>query len=199
MEDKNIQLIRDLLIESIDFDELDKIFRDHYGNKDFYAISNHPYTMTVEKVIIEDEDDCEKYKFHLGSIKRDSCPGLNSSRHQTFYSDNMKKAFLLDDEEIKSYDKKLLAYTRVFRSHSATEIEYMIYCELILNHDKSIYSYKPEASVNMVDPLSIIKETLKTIDEPNLAVLYDWLKEEFDFGKRYDYKLSFKGVNRNGR
>ena len=196
IDDYVINKIRDLLIEIIDFDELDKIFRDHHGDKDFYALSNHPYTMTVEKIKIEDEDDCEKYKFHLGSIKRDSCPGLNSLTHQTFYSDNMKKAFLLDDEEIKTYDKKLLdgSYHDTFK---IPEIEYMVYCELILNHDKSIYSYKPEASVNMVDMLSIYKETIKTIDEPNLAVLYEWLKEEFDFAKQYDYKLSFKGVNIN--
>ena len=198
IDDYVINKIRDLLIEIIDFDELDKIFRDHYGDKDFYALSNHLYTMTVEKIKIEDEDDCEKYKFHLGSIKRDSCPGLNSLRHRYFYSDNMKEAFLLDDEEIKSYDKKLLNDT-CHTAFKIPEIEYMIYCELILNHDKSIYSYKPEAAVNMVDTLSVYKETIKTIDVPKLAVLYDWLKEEFDFAKQYDYKLSFKGVNRNGR
>jgi hypothetical protein len=198
IDDYVINKIRDLLIEIIDFDELDKVFRDHYGDKDFYALSNHPYTMTVEKIKVEDEDECEKYKFHLGSIKRDSCPGLNSLRRRYFYSDNMKEAFLLDDEEIKSYDKKLFNDT-CHTTFKIPAIEYMIYCELILNHDKSIYSYKPEASVNMADTLSIYRETLKTIDEPKLAVLYDWLKEEFDFAKQYDYKLSFKGVNINGR
>ena len=139
MEDKNIQLIRDLLIEKINFDAVDKsmdwTYRHTCENKrDFYIFIDSHFRIIVEKIYFEDEDDCQKYKIFLRP-KRYGESETNFKRNLTTYGSDMRESFSIDEEDI------IKTYNDTLRDASMLRfLEFMLNCELVLNHDKSIHS-----------------------------------------------------------
>jgi hypothetical protein len=178
MEDKNIQLIRDLLIEKINFDAVDKSMDWTYhhtdkNKRDFYLFIDSRFRIIVEKIYFE--DDCQKYKIFLRP-KRYAESETNFKRNLTTYGSDMIESFSIDEEGI------IKTYNDTFRDPSMSRfLEFMLNCTLVLNHDRSIHSYTIEADTSLVntrhrDGRRIIKKG----SDPKLSLLYEWLKEDFE-------------------
>lgn len=179
MEDKNIQLIRDLLIEKINFDAVDESMdrvRDHTdkNKRDFYIFIDSHFRIIIEKIYFEDEDDCQKYKIYLRPSRLESDPETNFKRNLTVYDSDMREDFNIDEEAI------IKAYNDTLKDRSMLRyLEFMLNCELVLNHDKSIYSYSIEALTLLHDIRSRERRIIKEGD-PKVSLLYKWLKEDFE-------------------
>ena len=179
MEDKNIQLIRDLLIEKINFDAVDESMdRVYYhtdkNKRDFYIFIDSHFRIIVEKIYFEDENDCQKYKIFLRP-RRYGESETKFKRNLTVYGSDMEESFSIDEEAI------IKTYNDTLRDASMLRfLEFMLNCELVLNHDKSIYSYKLEADTSLVDTRHRERQIIKEESDPKLSLLYKWLKEDFE-------------------
>ena len=186
MDEENIQLIRDLLIEKINFDAVDESMdrvRDHTdkNKRDFYIFIDSHFRIVVKKIYFEDD---YYYKIYL-RVRRYADTETNFKRNLTTYGSDMKETFSIDEEDtIKTYND-------IFRDPSMSRfLEFMLNCVLVLNPDKSIHSYTIEADTSLVN---VRHHDRRITKEGSDSLLYKWLKEDFESSQ-----IELKDAYKNG-